>query len=159
MLPSAEHKAGHIVAAHSLEAPVLGIAVGFLVTATQQAIFLQALYRSKDLSVHDKCVVKAAGAAADVLFHGAFDEQGAERDLQDIKALTGQASFEPYLGTAKDILSRRKKEFRCITNALRSSLQSEVERTLGPLPGGDFGVLPLGQAELAQCLGPLPEKS
>lgn len=129
MLPSAEHEAGHIVVAHCLHAPILGIVLGFLAIPTEQAIFLQALYRSKGLSLNDKCVVKAAGVAADILLHGTFDKQGAERDLQDIEALTGRASFGPYLGTAKSILSRHEKEFGCMKEALRSSLESEVERT------------------------------
>jgi len=150
LLPSAEHEAGHVIAAHHLNARVLGIAIGF--APDEKQMFLQTLYQWKDSTVEDKCVVKAAGPAADILFNGGPDEQSARRDLQDIENLTGRASLEPFLGTAKSILAGYASEFRCITKAFRNALGLEEERSLGVLPGGDFGALLLDDGQLLKCL-------
>ena len=122
MFPAAEHEAGHIIAAHHHGARILGIAVGFVPELDQRGMFLQALYVSKDWSIETKCVVKAAGAAADVLYFGGFSEKGVSKDLCDIGDLTGKASLEPYLGVAKQILAGYSAQIECMTAALRESL-------------------------------------
>jgi hypothetical protein len=130
ILPSAEHEAGHIVAAHHLNARVRGIAVGFVSYGTQGQMFLQALYSWKVSTIQDKCVVKTAGPAADLFFHGEFDQEGVKRDLQDIQGLSGETSFDPYLEPAKAIIALRERECRCVANALRHEIGLDVERTL-----------------------------
>jgi hypothetical protein len=151
ILPAAEHEAGHIIAAYHLGARVLGIALGFMPEREQRGMFLLALYGSKDSPVKTQCIVKAAGPAADILFQGGLDEAGASGDLRDIELLTGRKSFDPYLEVAKDILARYSNEFRCITSALRLSLDIQ-ERTLGVLPDNHIGVLLLDEAQLMECL-------
>jgi hypothetical protein len=150
--PAVGHEAGHIIAAHHLNARVLGIALGFLPERSQQGMFLQALYGWKDATVEARCVVMAAGPAADILFRDGLDERGASGDLQDIEALTGQAAFGPFLDAAKNILARYTSEFSRITNALRHSLELERERRLGLLPTNRIGTLLLDEAQLMSCL-------
>jgi hypothetical protein len=152
ILRPAEHEAGHIIAAHHFHARVLGIAVGFVPGRSKEGMFLQALYGWKNSTIETECVVKAAGPAADILFHGSADERGASGDLQDIATLTGHASFEPFLSEAKAILAGYAKEFICIKNALRRSLELDEERTLGLLPNNQVGTLLLDEGRLIGCL-------
>lgn len=159
MVPGAEHEAGHIIAAHHLNAHVVGIAVGFRSDKSRRGMFLQSIYGWKDSTVEAKCVVKAAGPAADILYHGLIDPQDASEDLRDIEILTGQATMEPFLETAKSIISRYTVEFRCITDAFRHSLELEVDRTLGYLPNNDIGALLLDEAQLMGCLSKNPNQS
>jgi hypothetical protein len=159
MVPAAEHEAGHIIAAHHLNARGLGIAVGFLPDRSQQGMFLQALYGWKHASVETKCVVLAAGPAADILFRGGLNELGASGDLQDIEALTGQASFGPFLGLAKNVLAPYTSEFSCISEALRRSFEMKAERNLELLPTGHVGTLLLDEAQLMRCLSKGPSQT
>jgi len=166
MLPAAEHEAGHIIAAYHLKARVLGIAVGFLPERAKQAVFLQALYGWNENSaeasdLQSQCIVKAAGPAADFLFRGGFTEQDASGDLADIKALTGQAEFEPFFGKAKTILSGYAREFDCIARALRAAIDSDAELTMQLLPTKTVGALLLDEPQLLRCLsvGSVPSSS
>ena len=159
MVPAAEHEAGHIVAAHHLNARVLGIAVGFRPDLSHRDMFLQALYVGKGLTVANQCVVKAAGPAADILFHGEFDEVGARGDLQDVEALTGQPTLAPYLDEAKRILKLYPTEFKCIASALRRSFEAEADRSMGLLPGNYMGTLLLDDMQLMECLSKTPDRS
>lgn len=155
ILPSAEHEAGHITAAHHLHAEVLGIAVGIVPNGTQGRWILQALYKWKDSTIRDKCVVKTAGPAADLLFHGAFDKKGAAQDLEDIRILTGEASFEPYLDSATEIISLRKNECTCVAEALKAEVTLDIERVIEIMPGKHVSTLLLCKAQLLKCLPPL----
>jgi hypothetical protein len=160
MVPAAEHEAGHVIAAYHHGARVLGIAVGFIPERDQQGMFLQALYQWKDWSIDTQCVVKAAGPAADELYRGGFSGKGASVDLRDIALLTGKASLEPYLGMAKEILAGYPNKFKCIAAALRKSIDSVPERTLGLLPDSRVGAMLLDEAQLMQCLAaPRPSGS
>lgn len=153
IVPSAEHEAGHIVAAHHNGARVLGIAVGFIPELEQRAMFLQALYSSKGWPPEIECVVKAAGPAADELYFGGYTEQGVSQDLRDIEQLTGIACLEPHLGAAKAILAGYADQIVRISTLLRGQLESVEEWTLGVLPGGHIGTLLLNETQLMQCLG------
>ena len=153
MLPAVEHEAGHIVAAHHFGARVLGISVGFIPEQNQRGMFFQAIYAWKDWSVETECIVKAAGPAADLLYQGKLDEKAVSMDLQDIRELSGIASLEPYLSLAKSVFEQYPDEFKCVVSALRKSIDSDEERTLGRLPNGRIGALLLDEAELMQCLG------
>lgn len=155
ILPSAEHEAGHITAAHHLNARVLGIAVGIVPDGTQGQWILQAVYSWKVSTTEDKCVVKAAGPAADLFFHGEFDKEGAKRDLEDIQRLSGETSFERYLEPAKEIIALRERECRCVANALRHEIGLGVERTLDIYPGKDVATFLLDDAQLLSCLSTL----
>lgn len=151
---SGEHEAGHVIVAHHFGAMVWGIAVGLRSVRDERGMYVQALYALRNSTVENECVVKAAGPAADLLFHGGFDEISARGDLQDIENLTGQSSFEPFLETAKAILQQYTGAFRCITSALRYSLEAVTERNLVPLPTQveQMGALLLNQAQLMTCL-------
>ena len=151
MVPAAEHEAGHIIAAYHFKAQVLGIAVGFL--PERQTMFLQALYTwGEKANVEAQCIVKAAGAAADILFIGSINEKGASKDLQDIAELTGTESFEPFLDQAKKILAGYSREFACITRELQRALETAEDRTLGFLPDKHLGSLLLDEEQLMGCL-------
>lgn len=156
ILPSAEHEAGHITAAHHLNARVRGIAVGFVSYGTHGEMFLQAVYSWKQSTIQNKCVVKTAGPAADLFFHGEFDKEGAKRDLQDIQNLSGETSFDPYLEPAKEIISLRERECRCVAKALRYEIGLDVERTLEVGPDNYVATFLLDEAQLLSCLSALP---
>ncbi len=152
ILPSAEHEAGHITAAHHLNARVLGIAVGVVPNGTQGRWILQAVYSWKGSTIEDKCVAKAAGPAADLFFHGEFDKEGPKKDLEDIQRLSGETSFDLYLEPAKKIIALRERECRCIANILRHEISLDVERILNVYPGKDVTTLLLDDAQLLGCL-------
>ena len=82
-------------------------------------------------TLHSDC----AGPAADLLCHGGFTDTGASGDPLDIEALTSRASLEPYLTTAREILAGYPAQFRCITSALRESLDTMEERDFGSTGG------------------------
>jgi hypothetical protein len=156
ILPSAEHEAGHITAAHHLNARVLGIAVGIVSNGIQGQWILQSVYSWKGSTIEDKCVVKAAGPAADLFFHGEFDKEGAKRDLEDIRRLSGETSFDPYLEPAKAIIALREQECRCLANVLRHAIALDVERTLDVYPDKDVVTFLLDEAQLLRCLSATP---
>lgn len=145
---AAEHEAGHIIAAHHLGARVLGIALGFIPARSQKGMFLQAIYGWGKPSTEVECIVKAAGPAADILYHGECTEIAASGDLHDIEILTGKSSFEPYLEKAKIILRQHGTEFQSIVDALQTSLDSPEQRTLERLPNESIGTLLVDEAQL-----------
>jgi hypothetical protein len=160
MIPAAGHEAGHGVVAHHYGARVLGIAVGFIPERRHQGMLLHAIHEDKsDWSTETRCVVKAAGPAADLLIRGAIDEQGASGDSRDIQVLTGNASLEPYLSTAKEVLTERREQLACITAALRQKLLKPEERYLLPLTDRTIGAFLLDEAEMMQCLNPTSSAS
>lgn len=148
---AAEHEAGHIVAAYHLDAEVLGIALGFLPERSQTDLLLQAFYGWENASVETKCVVLAAGPAADIIFHNQLNEIAASGDLRDIQGLTGRASLEPYLTTARAILSRHTGEVKCVADALRQRISVENHRTC-VMPNNHLGVMLVDEAQLKKCL-------
>ncbi len=152
---AAEHEAGHIVAAHHLNAHVLGIAVA--PHSHGPGVFLQSLYGWEQASAtaETQCVVQAAGAAADILFHGGYTEVDVSGDLIAIQNLTGQASLEPFLDTAKSILGRYSSQVSCIAKTFRLSLWEGGYRSVVKLSsdgGGRFGALLLDETQLMKCL-------
>jgi hypothetical protein len=156
ILRSAEHEAGHVVAAHYCGARVLGITVGFDPVRGAQAqtggMFVQALYQHAPWPIETVCMIKAAGPAADVLHHGEYDEVGASMDLRDIEAVSGVASLEPHLSKAKELLADHASELLRIRTALEASLATDKEWMLGILPNGNRGALLLDEAALLRCL-------
>ncbi len=153
MIPAAGHEAGHGVVAHHYGARVIGIAVGFVPERKHQGMILHVIHEEKsDWSTETRCVVKAAGPAADLLIRGAINEHGATGDLQDIQAFTGIASLEPYLTTAKEILTERRELLARITAALRQKLLNPEERYLRPLTDRTMGAFLMDESELMQCL-------
>ncbi|MCU1240605.1 MAG: hypothetical protein JWO71_1331 [Candidatus Acidoferrum typicum] len=154
IVPAAEHEAGHIIAAHHYKARVLGIAVGFIPEHHQRGMFLQAVYawKKRNWSIETQCEVKAAGPAADILYSRECSEQAAKGDLDDIEALTGVRSLEPYLSQAKGFLAEYADQFKSITARLRENLETVEERTLGMLPTKYIGAFLVDEAQLMGCL-------
>lgn len=66
-----------------------------------------------------RCIVLAAGPAADLLYRGRIDEGGASGDLDDIARLTGTRFLEPYLERATELLSGYRSEIAWVTERLR----------------------------------------
>lgn len=159
ILPAAEHEAGHIIAAHHFNARVLGIGVGFRPGLSREdELLVQAFHDVHELSVETHCVVKAAGPASDILFHGGLNEQAASVDLREIEMLTGEATLEPYLEQAKNILARYPNEFRCIASSLRRSLETHGYRE--PYEwGSSVGILLLDETQLLNCLSENPSQA
>lgn len=152
ILRSAEHEAGHLIAAYHLGATEFRISLVFLVAL--QSVALKATYTGSNPDIHAQCVILAAGPAAEVLLHGAFDETGATFDLQQIEELSGVASLAPYLDEAKDILIEYSAETHCIADALASALAVDRTYTLEKLANGQMGIVLLGESRLADCLSP-----
>jgi hypothetical protein len=153
ILKGAAHEAGHIVVAHHLEARVFGIGLGFLPERSNAGIFLQAIFGWRNATIENQCIAAAAGPAADLLCHGEVDEEAASGDLQDIAAFTGTASLDPYLNTAKTIISKHMDELTRITDALQRAVHAEGDRKMGLLPNGRTGALLLDERQLIWCLG------
>jgi len=153
MIPAAAHEAAHGVVAYHYGARVIGIAIGFIPERKHQGMLLHVIHEDRsDWSTETRCVVKAAGTAADLLIRGQIDEKGASEDLQDIQALTGTASLEPYISTAKEILIARREQMGRITAALQQKVLKSEERYLLPLSDRTVGALLLNESELMQYL-------
>jgi hypothetical protein len=154
ILPAAEHEAAHLVVAHHYGAHVLGVAIGFIPERSQSGMLVHAVFQhSTDWSMETRCTVMAAGPAADLLVRGAVSESGASGDLHDIEALTGVASLEPYMTTAKDILIEKRIYLGRIAAALRGNLLKAVDHHLGPMPYNNnrVGTWLLEGTELMDC--------
>lgn len=152
ILPSAEHEAGHAVIAGDMGARVYGVGIGFIPKSQASgSMFLVTLYSPEDWSTTTHCTVKAAGPAADLIYWGKFDEAAARKDLSDIEALTGTASFEPYLTKAAELLSTRTDALDCVADRIRRALAVDFEYRVDTLPGGQRGAMLVGEAELLEC--------
>jgi hypothetical protein len=147
MLRAAEHEVGHAIVAHHYQARVFGIGVR-MPARGQNGMTLFALYGSNGWSIETQCVVKAAGAAADVLYHGGFDDESASGDLRDIESLTGIAALEPYLSTAKQLLSGYADKLERTVTALRNAIVGPQQRTFEILPDNRVGTYFLNEREL-----------
>lgn len=77
ILPAVEHEIGHIVAAAHFGAMIFGIGLGPISERSTDGWFFQAIYGWEAVPVETKCIVFAAGPAADVLYRGRVDDRGA----------------------------------------------------------------------------------
>ncbi len=153
ILPGVEHEVGHIVAAAHYAAVLIGIGVGFVQKPGRNGMFFQAVYgwEKDEVSKEVECVVKAAGPAADLIFHGRIDDAGASGDLADIELISGTRSLEPHLSQAKDILNRYRPEIVWLSARLRAALLNEQWRRMVPLPNGQMIALFIDRADLNEC--------
>jgi hypothetical protein len=110
------------------------------------------LYGSNGWSIETQCVVKAAGPAADILYHGGLNDEAASADLRDIESLTGVADLEPYLSTAKQLLAGYADKMEHTVAALRSAILSPQQRTFEILLDNNTGAFFLGEEELLASL-------
>jgi hypothetical protein len=152
VLPAAEHEAGHLIVAHHFGAQAMGITIGFDPARSLVGLTLAALYRARTFPVELDCIVKAAGPAADILYGGGYNELGASGDLKDIEKLTGEASLEPHLEKAKNILRQQEAQVKCIAAALRAGLDSPEVRVMYELPNQTVCALLLDEAQVLICL-------
>jgi hypothetical protein len=151
ILRAAGHEAGHAIVAHHFGARVLGIGISFMPERNQVGMFLNAQYGWKGWSIDTRCVVMAAGPAADALYQGGFDDLSASGDLQDIKSLTGKASLEPYLGVAKGIVSAHPAKMKRIVADLGDEIARVEQRRLEILPDKHVGTFLLDEEQLVSC--------
>ena len=139
MLRRVEHEPGHAVAAHHLGAMIIGIAVGFMPERKGMFFYTSFGWGSSNRpdyqrgALEDECIVKTAGPAAEVIFHGSFDSLGASGDLQDIGVLTKNPSpsFSPYMDKAQQLLRAHDEELRSISYLL----ETRIKERAGMLPG------------------------
>lgn len=150
LLPAVEHEVGHIVAAAHFGGTPVGIGIG-IIPERDQSCHFQTVYGWEGWSVETRCVVSAAGPAADVIYRGAVDETGASGDIRDIEALTGMRSLEPYLSRARDILSKYNSEIVWIAAELRSALKDGEWRRMTRLPNGKMVAFYIDERKLRQC--------
>jgi hypothetical protein len=151
ILPSVEHEIGHIVAAAHFGAVLFGIGLGPISERSAQGWFFQAIYGWETAPVGTRCIVLAAGPAADLLYQGRIDERGASGDLDDIAGLTGTRSLEPYLGRATDLLSGYRSEIAWVAERLRAALTDGEWRRMIRLPNGRLVALYIDEATLREC--------
>jgi hypothetical protein len=151
ILPSVEHEIGHIVAAAHFGAVLFGIGIGPISERSTAGWFFQAIYGWEIVPVETRCIVLAAGPAADLLYRGRIDERGASGDLDDIAALTGTRSLEPYLERANELLSGYRSEIAWVAERLRSALTDGEWRRMIRLPNGRLVALFIDEPTLREC--------
>ena len=151
ILPSVEHENGHIVAAAHFGAVLFGIGIGPISERSTDGWFFQAIYGWETVPVETKCIVLAAGPAADLLYRGQIDEGGASGDLDDIALLTGTRSLEPYLERANQLLSGYRSEIGWVAGRLRSALTDGEWRRMIRLPNGRLVALFIDEPTLREC--------
>jgi hypothetical protein len=168
MLKSIEHEPGHIVAAHHLGGMIIGIAVGFM--PERQGMFLYSSYGWGGATrpdyhrptIEEECIVKTAGPAADLLFHGSFGTSEASGDLKDIGVLSNNPnpSFDPFMGRAQELLRAHNEEVQTISHLFETGIKELADastnncRTLVRLPDGHMGDWMLSDADLLPVLKP-----
>jgi hypothetical protein len=151
ILPGVEHEVGHIVAAAHYGATLVGIGVGLVRKEGRNGMFFQAAYGWEGVSKEVECVVKAAGPAADLIFRGQIDEEGASGDLTDIAQISGKRSLEPYLSQAQELLNRYRPEIEWLSARLRTALLDGQWRRMIPLPNGQMIALFVNESDLEEC--------
>lgn len=100
---------------------------------------------------NSRCIVLAAGPAADLLYRGRIDERGASGDLDDIARLTGTRSLEPYLERATELLSGYRSEIAWVAERLRAALTDREWRRMIRLPNGRLVALFIDEPMLHEC--------
>jgi hypothetical protein len=151
ILPAVEHEIGHIVAAAHFGASTVGIGFGPISERTTDGWFFQAIYGWEAVPVETRCIVLAAGPAADLVYRGRVDEEGASGDLRDIEALTGVRSLEPYLSRATELLQKYRSEIAWVGERLRAALTDGEWRRMIRLPNGRLVALFIDEAALREC--------
>lgn len=151
VLPAVEHEIGHIVAAAHFDALIIGIGLGPISERSTDGWFFQAIYGWEAAPVETKCIVLAAGPAADLLYRGRIDERGASGDLNDIEGLSGTRSLAPYLDRATELLSGYRSEMAWVAERLRAALTDGEWRRMIRLPNGRLIALFIDEATLREC--------
>lgn len=151
IMPGIEHEIGHIVAAAHFGAVVFGIGVGFIPERSTEGMFFQAIYGWEHCPAEIQCIVKAAGAAADLLYRGRIDDGGASGDLNDIETISGVRSLEPYLSQATALLERYRNEITWIAERLRVAVTDGQWKRMVRLPNGRMVALLIDEARLREC--------
>ena len=151
ILPAVEHEIGHIVAAAHLGALIIGIGLGPISERSMDGWFFQAIYGWETAPVETRCIVLAAGPAADLLYRGRIDEGGASGDLDDIARLTGTRSLDPYLERATELLSGYRSEIAWVAERLRTALTDGESRRMIRLPNGRLVALFIDEPTLREC--------
>lgn len=151
ILPAVEHEIAHIVAAAHFGAMTVGIGLGPISERSKDGWFFQAIYGWEEAPVETRCVVLAAGPAADFLYRGRVDEGGASGDLNDIETLTGVRSLEPYLSRATELLSGYRSDISWVAERLRAALTDGEGRRMIRLPNEQQVALFIDEAMLREC--------
>jgi hypothetical protein len=151
ILPAVEHEIGHIVAAAHFGAVIFGIGVGFIPERSTDGMLFQAIYGWEECPAETQCIVKAAGPAADLLYRGRIDDEGAKGDLNDIETLSGVRSLEPYLSQAAELLSGYRSEIAWVAERLRAALTDGQWKRMIRLPNGRMVALFMDEAKLREC--------
>jgi hypothetical protein len=151
ILPAVEHEIGHIIAAAHFGAVIVGIGLGPISERSTDGWFFQAIYGWEEVPVENRCIVLAAGPAADLLYRGSVDDRGASGDLNDIEVLSGVRSLEPYLNRATELLSGYRNEIAWVAERLRAALTDGEWRRMIRLPNGRLVALFVDEAKLREC--------
>ena len=85
------------------------------------------------------------------MIRGAVDDGGARGDLEDIEALTGERTLEPYLTAAAGILRQYQQELTFDATMLRSILQVPRDRVLSVQRNNRLGAPLLDEVGLMRC--------
>jgi hypothetical protein len=117
-------------------------------------------------TIEEECIVKTAGPAADLMFHGSIGKSEASGDLKDIGVLSNNPnpSFDPYMDKTQKLLRAHDEEVRTISHLLETriteqagilpSVTTDDYRTLVRLPDGRMGDWILSDADLMPLLKP-----
>ena len=151
ILPAVEHEIGHIVAAAHFGALIIGIGLGPISERSTDGWFFQAVYGWEEAPAETRCIVLAAGPAADLLYKGCIDEGAASGDLNDIEGLTGTRSLEPYLDRATELLMGYRSEIAWVAERLRAALTDGEWRRMVRLQNGRLVALFIDEPTLREC--------
>jgi hypothetical protein len=152
ILPALHHEAGHIIAAHHFQGAVYGIAIALNPARSSEGLTFQAMYEPINWTLRSRCIVKAAGPAADLKYRGAIDEAGASGDIHDIEGLTGISSLGPYIEAATAVLDGHGGALERVVVELQKAITGKGPRYSRLLPGGDLGVVLVDANRLRNCL-------
>jgi len=78
-------------------------------------------------------------------------KKGARGDLDDIAALTGTRSLEPFLERANKLLSEYRSEIAWVAERLRAALTDGEWRRMIRLPNGRLVALFIDEPTLREC--------
>lgn len=151
ILPAVEHEIGHIVAAAHFGAVIFGIGLGPISERSTDGYSFQAIYGWEECPIETQCIVKAAGPAADLLYRGRLDDRAAKGDLNDLEALSGVRSLEPYLSQAMELLSGYRSEIAWVAERLRAALTDGQWRRMIRMPNGRLIALYIDEVTIREC--------
>jgi len=125
------HEVGHAEVATYFGARVHGIAL----THKNDGLEAVALYETRiDMPLKDRCTIKAAGPAGEVIAFGRYGALGASVDRQHVREIGYFGDFDLLVQRATSILQTRRTRFDRFASLLKQKIyESDEVRTMEQL--------------------------